>query len=296
MLITNIMGGAKMEEVIKRFREYLEAERNLSHNTVSAYLSDIDQFMKHCEKPLTKITPADISTFLVFLRNETMCAATRGRKLSTLKTFFRFMVRKDILPHNPADSIEGPKIPKRLPKPIDEADVDKILHFVDNMRDRALMEILYGGGLRREEVATLKATDFNFNYGFVRVMGKGGKERFVPLHSSVLELVKAHLVAQKSVWVFPGRKENHLSLRQVNEVITKWRDKAGMGWVTPHKYRHSFATHLYNNGADIKVIQDLLGHENANTTQVYTQVSNERNRKEYLAHHPRSKIEGAVER
>ncbi len=274
---------------LKLFKEYMESERNLAGNTVSGYVSDMEQFIAYINKPLTRITANDISSFIGYLKDMDCGARSRNRKLSALRTFFRFMVRKEKMKYNPAATIEGSKIEQRLPQPIDEIDINKMIALTENLRDKVVLEILYGTGIRREELVQLRVDDINFNQGFIRVFGKGSKERYVPLYSDALELIKELLATQDSEWVFEGRYGGHLSVRQVNDIIAKYRTKVNKPWITPHKFRHSFATHLHNNGAELKVIQDLLGHSNPSSTQVYTKVSNERNRLEYLQYHPRTK-------
>ncbi len=278
-----------MNKDVSLFKEYLESERNLAQNTISGYISDMEQFTAFINKPLTRITASDISSFIAHLRTIECGARSRNRKLSALRTFFKFMVRKEKMKYNPAATIEGSKIEQRLPRPIDEVDINKMIALAENLRDKVVLEILYGTGIRREELVQLRVDDINFNQGFIRVFGKGSKERYVPLYPDALELIKELLVTQDSEWVFEGRYGSHLSIRQVNDIIAKYRTKVNKSWITPHKFRHSFATHLHNNGAELKVIQDLLGHSNPSSTQVYTKVSNERNRIEYLQYHPRTK-------
>jgi integrase/recombinase XerD len=278
-----------VNKYLELFKEYMESERNLAGNTVSGYVSDMEQFILFINKPLNRITAVDVSDFVSHLKDTDCVVRTRNRKLSALRTFFRFMVRKDKMKYNPADTIEGGKVEQRLPQPIDEVDIDKMIALTDNLRDKVMLEILYGAGIRREELVMLKVNDINFNHGFLRIFGKGSKDRYVPLHPAALDLLREHLCTQDSEWVFVGRYGSHLSIRQVNDIVVKYRTKIGMHKVTPHKFRHSFATHLFNNGAELKVIQDLMGHSNPSSTQVYTKVSNERNRTEYLQFHPRTR-------
>jgi integrase/recombinase XerD len=283
------MGDGQMNKYLEMFKDYMESERNLARNTISGYVSDMEQFITFIDKPLNRITASDVSSFITHLKESERVARSRNRKLSALRTFFRFMVRKDKMKHNPADTIEGSKVEQRLPQPIDEIDINKMIALTDNLRDKVMLEILYGAGIRREELVNLRVNDINFNNGFICVFGKGSKERYVPLHPAALDLIREHLCTQDSEWVFEGRYGSHLSIRQVNDIVVKYRTKVGLHKVTPHKFRHSFATHLYNNGAELKVIQDLMGHSNPSSTQVYTKVSNERNRVEYLQYHPRNR-------
>jgi integrase/recombinase XerD len=277
-----------MSKYVQGFENYLRTERGLSENTVYNYMLDIKQFVEFMDKPLNRVSSQDITRYILHLNECGIGTSSRNRKLSTLKTFYRFMVRKAYMKSNPAADIEGAKTEKKLPKPIDLEDINRMIEQVDNLRDRTLLEVLYATGMRREEVVTIKVADINFNHSFLRVMGKGGKERYVPIHDEALDLIRKLMSSQDSEWLFVG-EDGHLSKRQVNEIIAKWRDKAGLGWVTPHKFRHSFATHMFQRGMDIKVLQDLLGHASPNTTQVYTRVSNERNKAEYMQYHPKAK-------
>lgn len=278
-----------MGKYVELFRVYLESERNMSHNTVVSYVSDLDKFFEFTGKPVTKVSSSDVLSFVVHMRDQGLAVATRGRRLSALKSFYRFMVRKERMRFNPAEVIGSPKLDRRLPRPIDVEDIDRIVDVIDNLRDRVMIEVLYGVGIRREELSTIKVRDINFTYGFVRVIGKGNVERSVPLHADALDQVHELISQQDSEWLFPGYNGTHISNRQINAIIKKWADMVGLDWVTPHKFRHSFGTHLHNNGAELRTIQELMGHANPNTTQIYTKVSSERSRKEYLQFHPRSK-------
>lgn len=282
-----------MKELIL-FKNYLEVERNLSHNTVNAYITDLKQFFSYTNKTsLKKITVEDIILFIVRLREQGCSTNSTNRKLSALKTFFKYMMKIGKVKSNPAELIESGKIEKRLPKPLTVSDIEKIINVTDNLRDKVMFEILYGTGIRREELVNIKVSDINFEQSIIRIFGKGGKERIVPIHKKALNMIKELIKEQNSIWLFPSpRKNNHLSVRQVNTIVEKWSIKAGIEKVTPHMFRHSFCSHLYENGAELKVIQDLAGHANPNTTQIYTKVSNQRNITEYLQYHPRAR-EGA---
>ncbi len=274
---------------LEKFQLYLEIEKNFSHNTVSAYLSDIQQFFRFINKTPEKIVPDDISAFLMNLHTKGVSVATANRKLSAIKTFFNAMLRKGIIDQNPAALIETAKTEQRLPHPIDEQTIEKLINAPDNLRDRTIMEILYATGIRREELVNIKINDIDFQEGSLRVIGKGNKERIIPLYPKVLMLIKELIQTHNSKWLFPGRKNNHLSTRQVNDIVKKWAQKIKQENITPHKFRHSFCSHLYKEGAELKVIQDLAGHASPNTTNLYTKVSNTRNRLEYLRFHPHAR-------
>lgn len=273
---------------IQAFKTYLESERNLSAHTVESYLLDIKQFFNYSQKQVGEILTDDILNFIVELRNNKYKTSTSNRKLSAIKTFFKFMIRQQFLKSNPADIIEGGKLEQRLPSPIDANDIENIIKRAETIRDKAILEVLYGTGVRRSELVNLKVEDINFKQGWIKVLGKGGKERIIPLNPTALKLLKELTKNQQSQWVFPGRTlDKHLSTRQLNNIIKKIAEAAGVNNITPHKFRHSFCSILFENGADIKTIQDMAGHASVNTTNLYTKIAINRNIKEYMKYHPR---------
>lgn len=282
-------------ELLDKFKVYLGTERNLSQNTVGSYERDLKQFIEFIEnslnKSVTEVNANDVSSFIVHRRSLGDTISTTNRKLSAIKTFYNFLVKKGFMEHNPASSVEGGKKPQRLPQPIDEEDIERLFNTVDNLRDRVMMEVLYATGCRREELAKMRVSDINFRRGYVRIIGKGNKERIVPIYPEALELISEYIATHDSEWLFPSPKnpDSHISCRQINNIIKRWARKAGVNNVTPHKFRHSFCSHLYANGADIKTIQDLAGHSSPETTNLYTKINHERNYIEYLKAHPRTK-------
>lgn len=276
-----LLGGIVMNN-LTRFLAYLEMERGLSKNTIDSYKRDLLQFASYIKKDVTLVVPDDVSDFIVHRRQLGDSVTTTNRKLSAIKTFYKFMCNKKRMNHNPASAVEGAKKPSRVPRPIDKEDVERILNAPDNQRDKAMLYILYYTGARREEVSWIKVDDINFRRGYILLRGKGNKERIVPIHKKALNEIHKLLKEHDSEWLFPSRKTgNHISKRQVNDIVKKWAEKVGVDWVTPHKFRHSFCSHLYQSGADIKAIQDMAGHASSETTQIYTKVDNERNLMEY---------------
>lgn len=278
-------------QILNDFVMYLSLEKGLSKNTCTNYFRDIKQFFNYTNKNIEDINFKDISNFIMEKRKN-YSTTTTNRKLSALKTFFKYLVRMGLIDHNPAQAVECGKVERKLPQPIEEKDIDKIINITDNLRDEVIFEVLYGTGVRREELINIKVKDINFNKGYIRVFGKGKKERLVPIHPTALNKIRELTSNQNSQWLFPSRKNkgHHISLRRVNEIVTKWAKKAGVEGVTPHKFRHSFCTYMYENGAELKTIQDIAGHASANTTNIYTKVSNQRNMKEYMMYHPRANI------
>lgn len=278
-----------MKSEIRKFVDYMQNEKRLSSNTISSYTKNLTQFFDYVDKPVSEVSHEDILKFLAKLNKENCKVSTSNQKLSTLKSFFKYMLREKICNTNPAELIECAKMERKLPEVLDESDIEHFINSIDNLRDRVIVELLYGTGIRREELTKIRVEDVNFNKGLIKVCGKGSKERIVPIHDKALKLLTEYINSHNSIWVFPSTKNkgNHISLRRVNEIIEKWSKVTGIK-ATPHMFRHSFATTLFERGADIKVIQDLLGHESINTTNIYANVSIERNKREYMKYHPRA--------
>ncbi len=272
-----------------QFKKYLLTEKNYSEVTYLNYTYDLKHLFEFTKKDVKEITKQDIKDFLEHLSERKIKMATRLRKLASFKRYFNFLVNADIIHFSPAASIEGGRIEKRLPKPVSEKDIDLVLNKVTDTRDRLIFEILYGTGARRFELLGMKFSDINFNEGTITVLGKGRKERIIPLNSYILNLISQLPYLNTSEYLITSKKDmvSPLSPRQLNSVVKKYSDYLGIKF-TPHKFRHSFCTILFENGADYKVIQDLAGHSSANTTQLYTKVSVKRNKEEYLKHHPRA--------
>ncbi|MEK5060914.1 MULTISPECIES: tyrosine-type recombinase/integrase [unclassified Paenibacillus] len=273
-------------KLLEDFCNYIMNEKNLSMNTVDGYGRDLSQFTSFIEKPVTKVTTEDVSSFLSHRRAEGDGVSTVSRKLSAIKSFYNFLVRRGKLKYNPASSIEGMKKPKRLPRPVDSEDIDSLLNMIDNLRDRTIFEVLYATGIRREELCAINIqTDINFRRGELRVVGKGDSERIIPLFPRTLDYIKSLSAEHGKEWLFPSIKTGgHIGKRQINEIVNKWTSAAGLEWVTPHKFRHSFATHLMDNGVDLGDIQELLGHSSPETTKIYAGVSKGRARSAVMKH------------
>ena len=282
------MGGDFMNELTK-FKSYM-LQRRLSPNTIDNYMRDLHQFFDLMGLDVDEVTQEDIYSYMAHLRDSGCAVSSSNRKLSALKTFYKFCVRNGIVAKSPAELIESGKVEKRLPVVLDSSEVDKFINASDSLRDRVIFEILYGTGVRREELISIKVKDINFRRGIIRVIGKGDKERLVPIHPAALRLIGELIKSQDSEWLFPSSKVKgqHMSKRRLNEIVKRYADKLGYEGITPHKFRHSFGTALFENGADIKAIQDMLGHASIDTTNIYAQVSVDRNQKEYLKFHPRA--------
>lgn len=279
---------------LEMFKVYMRDEKNLSINTVNSYSSDIEQFFKYAKKTIRTVKPQDISDFIIFLRNEGRSVTTTNRKISAIKSFYKFLIKNNLAKNNPANSVENGKLEQRLPKSIPVNDIEKIIGYADNLRDKTMLEILYGTGFRRFEVGSLKVNDIDFRSESITTIGKGNKERTVPINPTALSVIKEYLKdGHNSEWLFPSRKDRskHISNRQINEIIKKCAEKANVSGITPHKFRHTFCSELFENGADIKTIQDMAGHGSINSTNIYTKISYRRNKEEYLRCHPRARKE-----
>jgi integrase/recombinase XerC len=300
-------------EAIRAFDLHLRAERNVSLHTRRAYLSDVGQLAESVGESTEpdKVSAMEVRAFLAGLHARRH-PATLGRKLAAIRAFFRFLVREGRCPLDPTAGISAPRTPKRLPNPLP---VDDCVALVEEerpaegapnektLRDRALVELLYGAGLRVGEVSALNVRDVDLHRGDVRVSGKGGKERVVPLPSAARDAVGAYLarrrapglLAQPLFTALRPRREGprRLGVRDIRRILGARARRAGVAdRVHPHRMRHSYATHLLDMGADLREIQELLGHVSLSTTEKYTAVSAERLMEVYDQAHPRARRPG----
>lgn len=275
------------------FENYLLFTLNYSHNTADSYVRDVKQLFNEMKREPSELGEKDIEKFIGKLGRRGLTVSTRNRKLSSIKRYYKYLHAHGYTEHNPAIALESGKKEQRLPKPVDSADIEVLLSKIDNLRDRVMVELFYATGMRREELTTVKYSDINFLTGEIVVIGKGNKERIIPVYPKALSMVAELFNEHNSDWLFPSRrvKGEHISNRQVNEIIKKWVDEAGLGGkkITPHSFRHSFCSHLFANGADIKVIRDMAGHASTSTTDLYTKIDTIRNRNEYIKFHPGAK-------
>jgi len=297
------------EEAIRSFDLHLRAERNVSQHTRRAYLSDVGQLAERLGSSALpeRVTADDVRAFLAELHPRRH-PASLGRKLAAIRSFFRFLVREGRCPHDPTAGIPGPRVSKRLPNPLP---VDDCVALAEagaspeaagdekSLRDRALVELLYGAGLRVGELAALDVRDVDLHRGDVRVRGKGGKERVVPLPAAAREALSAYLdrrrapglLGQPLFTALRPRRDGprRLGVRDVRRLLGARARRAGIAdRVHPHRMRHSYATHLLDMGADLREIQELLGHASLSTTEKYTAVSAERLMEVYDRAHPRA--------
>lgn len=305
-----------MERLIRDFVEHIELERNLSPKTVAAYGGDLKRFLgflaDYLSRPAASIRPSEVDpravrAFLAFLDRQGLARRSRARMLSAVRSLFRFACRRGRMEANPAAAVRTPKIEKTLPRHLRPGEVEELVEAPAgedplSRRDRALMELLYATGLRVSELVGLDWGDLDLGARVLRTIGKGGKERMVPFGRAAAEALEAWLgdwdrVLDRSATrggeepVFLNFRGGRLSARSVQRVLDRHARGAGLGQsVHPHMLRHTFATHLLEEGADLRSIQELLGHSSLSTTQRYTHVDIDRLLRTYREAHPRAKL------
>ncbi|OQX38196.1 MAG: site-specific tyrosine recombinase XerD [Oceanospirillales bacterium LUC14_002_19_P2] len=290
--------------LIDQFLQSLWLEKGLSDNSLSAYRRDLDQLSVWLEqrgKTLMEATHPLLQQFLDWRSEEAYSARSTARVLSAIRGFYRYLLRRELISEDPVSLIESPKLGRQLPQSLSEADVEALLQAPSvgrplELRDRTMLELLYASGLRVSELVSLKTGNINLRQGVVRVLGKGGKERLVPLGENALNWLERYLAHGRSVLLgegradtlFPGRQGRPMTRQTFWHRIKKYAVRAGIDKpLSPHTLRHAFATHLLNHGADLRVVQLLLGHSDLSTTQIYTHVARHRLQQLHAEHHPR---------
>ena len=283
--------------MVKDYKRYLIIERAMSQNTVTSYCSDVEKFLAAYGGRPEDACPADIEDYLSARRQ--LSERSQARLVSSLRSFFDWMIKEGYISDNPCDRVEAPKLGVYLPSVLSEEEVDRIIGCVDTSswtgkRDRAILEVLYGCGLRVSEASGLKISSLFLEQGFIRIIGKGNKERLVPIGEIALEALEAYMedrpvpAAKADDLVFLNRFGKSISRVSLFKIVKKYTLAAGiMKEISPHTFRHSFATHLIEHGADLRGVQEMLGHENIATTEIYTHVDSSTWQKEILTHHPR---------
>ncbi len=287
-----------MKDILKDYENYLKIERAMSRNTVASYCSDVRKFLAAVPSQLEYVAPEDIEQYLSGL--SLVSKRSQARFLSSLRSFFNWLVLEGSITDNPCDKIESPKLGHYLPEVLSVEEVEAMMAAVDlstwqGLRDRAILEILYGCGLRVSEAVGLKLSCLYFDEGYIRVIGKGDKERLVPVGEMAADAVNAYLErrpqpfdAESDDIVFLNRFGRPLSRQSMFKMVKTMALLADVRKeISPHTLRHSFATHLVENGADLRLVQEMLGHENLTTTEIYTHIDTTTWHKEVLDHHPR---------
>ena len=290
---------------VERFVDSLWMERGLSDNTLAAYRRDLSLFAAWLiDRQSTSIVSADpghIQSFLGFKLGQGASPRSSARFLSALRSFYRWAVREGLVAEDPTLRIESPRQGRPLPKSLSEADVERLLDAPDldqplEFRDRTMLELLYACGLRVSELVSLRVDQVGFNQGIVRVLGKGGKERLVPMGEEALDWLQRYMQGARfdllrgraSDVLFPSNRTRAMTRQTFWYRIKIYGERANIkGHLSPHTLRHAFATHLLNHGADLRVVQMLLGHSDLSTTQIYTHVARQRMQELHAKHHPR---------
>lgn len=294
-----------MKELIELFLNYLSVERGLSRNTIASYKDDLEAYISFVSSKgidaLSKTNRNSVTDFMLWQRDKGISANSVARRLAAIKSFYRFLLRERILKDNPSTLVDTPKLWKKIPDSLSVNEVDSLLgqpdiRTIQGIRDRAILETLYGAGARVSEVADLKLGNVNLEVGFLRCRGKGNKERVVPLGKKALSSIDKYLASarpkllgkKESEYLFLSRLGRRISRQSIWKAIKKYARQARIKKaIKPHILRHSFATHLLERGADLRSVQEMLGHANISTTQIYTHINKDRLKNIHRAFHPR---------
>jgi integrase/recombinase XerD len=294
-----------MNQTLDQFLHYLIVEKGLSKNTIEAYSHGLNRFLNHLREheiqEWVKVTKFDVKVFLLSLKKQGLSVKTVVRNLAAIRTFFKFLLQEGILEVNPVDELESPKMAKTLPKILSLKEVEQLLEQPNlqtslGIRDRAMLECLYATGMRVSELVQLPINQVNLEGGYVRLYGKGSKERIVPLGREAIRWVTLYLETTREK-LARGRESQSLFISRSGKGISRqrfWKNLKAYGQraglrkrITPHLLRHSFASHLLERGADLRSVQMMLGHVDISTTQIYTHVTGERLKKVHQRYHPR---------
>ena len=295
---------AQSEEIVDRFLDAIWMERGLSQNTLGAYRADLmtlGRGLAEHEKTIEMAEKADLLAFIAGRVEGGAKPRSTARQLSSFRRFFRYIMREGLRDSDPTADIEMPRIGRSLPKTLSEDEVDSLLNAPNTdeplgHRDRAMLELLYATGLRVSELINLKQSQINFNQGVLRIVGKGDRERLIPLGEESQRWIRDFidgprmeiLLERQTDYLFPTRRGDRMTRQAFWHIIKRYAAKAGVRKkLSPHSLRHAFATHLLNRGADLRVVQLLLGHSDLSTTQIYTHVARERLKDLHGEHHPR---------
>lgn len=295
----------RQELIIRKYQQYLRLEKSLSANTLDAYLTDLDKLLSFLllEKiDILEVTLKDLQQFAAGLHDIGIHARSQARIISGVKSFYRFLVMSDYTEADPTELLEGPRIGFKLPEVLTVEEIDTLISTVDlskneGQRNRAILETLYSCGLRVSELVHLKLSELYFDEGFIKVEGKGSKQRLVPISPRAIKELKLYFIDRNQLnikkdyedYVFISRRGTGLSRIMIFHLIKELAQNAGITKnISPHTFRHSFATHLLEGGANLRAIQCMLGHESIGTTEIYTHIDRQMLRSEIIEHHPRN--------
>lgn len=295
-----------MNDLLINFLEYLSVERGLAKNTIDAYNRDLKSYIIYLRtKNITNIDYTNRTTivsYLLLMQKDGKASSSISRACAAIKSFYQFLFRERLIEKDPTANLDTPKLEHRLPKVLTVEEVEKLLSQPDTtnplgMRDRSMLELLYATGMRVTELISISVEDVNLEMGFLRCMGKGSKERIVPVGSIALEYLEQYIsIARKELLngkeskiLFLNRQGNIMTRQGFWKIIKKYSNQAGIyKKITPHTLRHSFATHLLENGADLRAVQEMLGHADISTTQIYTHITRNKIKEVYDKTHPRA--------
>ncbi len=295
----------KKETVLEDFEKYLEVERGLSRNSIFSYMSDLsklDRFLTKGDRDIIESTKQDINNFLREETRKKKSARTKARVIASLRQFYNYLIHNKLILSNPMENVSSPKIEKTLPDFLTQKEIQKLFSTFDEsnileLRDKALFELLYASGLRISEACGLLLTDLDMKNMMLHIEGKGGRERLVPfgevaknLLTRYLETARDRILNQKSsIFLFTSKKGDSINRKSVWRLLKKYIERTKINKnITPHTLRHSFATHLLQNNVDLRSVQELLGHIDISTTQIYTHVAPLQLKKTHKKHHPRA--------
>ena len=297
-----------MEQLVDHYLLHLKVERGLAQNTLESYRRDLKKFVGYLKLQgifgMDQVDRREIMRFMEDLHKNGRAAATISRNLAAIRSFYGFLTQENLVSKDPSTELDSPKIPKRLPNILTVSQISLLLEQPEvnssgGLRDKAMLELLYATGIRVSELVDLNLSDVNLEMGFLRCLGKGSKERIVPMGQSAIDCIHTYLQngrgklvrsSQESA-VFLNIHGRRLTRQGFWKILKKYVRQAGFtGDITPHTLRHSFATHLLENGADLRAVQEMLGHSDISTTQIYTQVTANRLRDVYQQFHPRAKL------
>lgn len=286
-----------MNENLENYRNYLKYERAYSDNTVGAYMNDLNKYEEFLKKDILESDTEDLERYLKYIKN--LESTTVAHKITSIKSYFNYNIKRGIVSVNPADKVSRPKLTKHLPEYLTEEEVGKLLDVEVkspyDYRNKTILELLYSSGIRISELVNIKTPNYDSEECLIRIMGKGSKERIVPLGDYAVNIMNDYmnnyrpLINKKHTdYVFVNNRGDKISRQFIFKVIKKETLKKGIKKdISPHTLRHTFATHLLKNGADLRIIQELLGHENISTTQIYTHVTNNKLKSDYETYFPK---------
>lgn len=299
------MSTTENDKIIIRYRQYLKLEKSLSGNTVEAYLSDLEKLLKYLAaegKDFRDVTLDDLEAFSADLRDLGIQPRSQARILSGIRSFYHFLVMEDYITQDPSELLESPQTGKHLPDVMTVEEIDTLIGAIDRtsregQRNRAILETLYSCGLRVSELCALRLSDLYLDEGFIKVEGKGNKQRLVPISPKAVKELRNYFPDRNEGLIKPGYEDyvfisrfgKNISRIMVFHIIKELAGMTGIKkTISPHTFRHSFATHLLEGGANLRAIQCMLGHESIGTTEIYTHIDRNRLREEIIGHHPRN--------